>query len=77
MDPKETTAAVNDNFFEVPEGIRLARAAFIRDFPALIANRRTRGKYVCYHNDVCVAVTNNYVDMIDEVNRKTYLKTLP
>ena len=69
MEPKNTEVPAS-SLDEVPEGIRRARAAFIRDFPALIANRRTRGKYVCYHNEECVAVTKNYRAMIDEVNRK-------
>jgi hypothetical protein len=71
MDPKETTATANDSFFEVPEGIRRARAAFIRDFPTLIANRRTHDKYVCYHNEVCVAVLSDFFAMIDELNKRS------
>jgi hypothetical protein len=50
----------------VPEGVRRARAAFLRDFPTLLADRRTRGRYVCYHNDTLVAVTKDYWSMIDE-----------
>jgi len=69
MEPKNTEVPAS-SLDEVPEGIRRARAAFIRDFPALIANRRTRGKYVCYHNEKCVAITKNYRAMIDEVNRQ-------
>ena len=36
---------------DVPEGIRRARAAFLRDFKKLIADSKTRAKYVCCHND--------------------------
>jgi hypothetical protein len=44
----------------VPEGIRRARAAFLRDFAALMADRATRGKFVCYHNDALAAVAKDY-----------------
>lgn len=44
--------------------------AFLRDFPTLYANRRTRGKYVCYQNDNLVAITKDYLSMIREVNKK-------
>ena len=44
----------------VPEGIRIARLAFLRDFETLMANRKTRGKYVGYHLDKLVAVTRDY-----------------
>jgi hypothetical protein len=54
----------------VPEGVRRARAAFLRDFPTLLADRKTRGRYVCYHNDTLVAVTKDYWAMIDEVVRR-------
>src|SRR5438874_13143088 len=45
---------------EVPEGIRQARAAFLRDFPALLADRATRGRYVIYHRDRRATVTPHY-----------------
>ncbi|HEV3383879.1 MAG TPA: hypothetical protein VG097_03640 [Gemmata sp.] len=70
MEPKDTTVPSTSSHDEVPEGIRRARAAFIRDFPALIANRRTRGKYVCYHNEECVAVNSDYLAMIRELNAR-------
>ena len=53
----------------VPEGIRRARAAFLRDFPALMADRKTREKFVCYHLEKLVAVTKTYLRMLDEVIR--------
>jgi hypothetical protein len=54
----------------VPEGVRAARAAFLRDFPALFSDRTTRGKYVCYHNETRVAVTDNYGSMIREIGAR-------
>jgi hypothetical protein len=57
---------------EVPQGIRTARAAFLRDFTSLLADRKTRGRYVCYHKDKLVAVTKDYLAMIEEVNAKAY-----
>jgi hypothetical protein len=38
----------------------------------LLADRKTRGKYVCYHKDRLVAVTNDYVAMIQEVVAKGF-----
>jgi hypothetical protein len=70
MEPNKPTEIVAEYNPEVAEGIKRARAAFIRDFPKLIADRKTLGKYVCYHNDTCVAVTKSYRSMIDEVIKK-------
>jgi hypothetical protein len=56
--------------FEVPEGIRRARAALRRDLPALLASWWTRGKWACYTGDGKVAVSRNYLKLIDEVNRR-------
>jgi hypothetical protein len=53
----------------VPEGVRKARAAFLRDFPALMADPKIRGRYVVYHQDRRVAVARTYRAAIDEVNR--------
>jgi len=54
----------------VPEGIVNARAAFLRDFPALMADRKTRGKYVCYHNDKLVGVGKDYFKLIQEIHSR-------
>ncbi|MCI0700652.1 MAG: hypothetical protein L0241_06185 [Planctomycetia bacterium] len=55
----------------VPEGIQRARAAFLRDFPRLIADRRMRGKYVCYHGDTLISVSKDYWALIREaITRK-------
>src|SRR5262249_35067760 len=35
----------------VPEGVQKARAAFLRDYPALFADRKIRGRFVVYHKD--------------------------
>ena len=57
----------------VPEGIVKARAAFLRDFPALMADRKTRGKHVCYHNDELVAIHKDYFKLVQEV----YSRNIP
>jgi len=67
MEPKETAVPTTSSHDEVPEGIRRARAAFLRDFPVLIADRRIRGRYVCYWNDERVAVNSDYFAMIREL----------
>jgi hypothetical protein len=60
--PPETEVAV-------PEGVQKARAAFLRDYPALHADPRTRGRFVVYHQDQRVGVAWTYRAAIDEVNR--------
>ena len=57
----------------VPEGVRRARAAFLRDFAALLADRKTRGKFVCYHNDALVAVAKDY----DSIIREAVVRNIP
>ena len=57
----------------VPEGIVKARAAFLRDFPALMADRKTRGKHVCYHNDKLVAIHKDYRKLV----QKMYARGIP
>jgi hypothetical protein len=59
-----------------PEGIRRAPAAFIRDSPALIANRGIRGKYVCYHDEECVVVNSDYLAIIKEITREAFREML-
>ena len=51
----------------VPEGVIRARAAFLRDFAALYADKKTRGKYVCYHNDKLVLVNKDYFAILREL----------
>jgi hypothetical protein len=53
----------------VPEGVRKARAAFLRDFQALFGDPKIRGRHVIYHQDRRVGVTRTYSSAIDEVNR--------
>jgi len=57
---------------EVPEGIRLARAAFRRDLLALLQDRKMRGKYVCYHKDGCAAVARTYGEIVREFARHDF-----
>lgn len=57
----------------VAEGVIRARAAFLRDFAALDADKKTRGKFVCYHNDQLVLVNKDYRALLDEF----YAKNLP
>lgn len=55
---------------DVPAAIRLARAAFRRDLPGLLADRKTRGKYVCYHRNGCAAVASTFAAIIRECVRR-------
>ena len=55
--------------FEIPEGIRRAKAALRRDLPELLADRRNRGKWVCYWLERRVGIGRDYLALIREVNR--------
>ena len=70
MEPQESSVPVTHDPYEVPEGVRRARAAFIRDFPRLFADRRYREKYVCYHEDTLVGVNKDHLRIIDVINTK-------
>lgn len=54
------------------EGIRLARAAIRRDLPAMLAERRTRGKWAGYGRDTRVIVDKNYEKVLNECFRRGY-----
>src|SRR5687768_12196907 len=56
--------------FEVPEGIRKARAHLRADLPALLASWWTRGKWALYSKDGRVRVGRDYRKLIDEVVRR-------
>lgn len=53
----------------IPEGVRQARAAFLRDFDALYADPKLRGRYVVYHRDRRVAAAKRYRAARDEAER--------
>jgi hypothetical protein len=53
----------------VPEGVQKARAAFLRDFQALYADRKIRGRFVVYHQDRRVAVARTYRAACHEADR--------
>ena len=55
--------------FVVPEGVQMARAAFLREFPALFADPKIRDRYVVYHKDRRVAVARKYRDAVHEADR--------
>src|SRR5438132_2471091 len=73
MKSQETAMTEQTREVVVPEGVVRARAAFLRDFAALFADRKTRGKYVCYHNDKLVLVNKSYRALRDEF----YARNLP
>ncbi|HKB00593.1 MAG TPA: hypothetical protein VKD90_00175 [Gemmataceae bacterium] len=54
----------------VPEGICKARAHLRADLPALLASRRTRGKWALYSKDGRVKIGPDYRKLIDEVVRR-------
>ena len=56
--------------FEVPEGIRRARATLRRDLPSLLASWWKRGKWACYTSDGPVGIGRDYRALIRECNRR-------
>ncbi len=56
--------------YEIPEGIRLARAGLRRDLPALLASWWTRGKWACYSANGRVGIGRDYLALVRECNRR-------
>lgn len=56
--------------FEIPEGIRRARAHLREDLPALLASRWTRKSFALYGKDGRVKIAWNYADLVREANRR-------
>ncbi len=55
---------------EVPPGIRRSKAAFLRDLPELLRDRRRRGKWVGYHGEQCIAIHQDKVEVIRALKRQ-------
>ena len=53
---------------EIPEGIRRSRAAFRQALPELLARRRDRNKWVCYHLEEWIGIGNDYAALIEVCN---------
>lgn len=67
---QEKPVAVTEAPTDVPEGVRRARAAFLRDIALLLANPNRRGTFVCYHHDTLVAANRDYPALIREVTAR-------
>ena len=72
MEP-HTQPAVAESAHEVPAGVRRARAAFLRDFDRLHADRTCRGKFVAYHLESLVAVDADHRRLLN----KMYASCIP
>jgi len=66
-------AEVTTHEIVVPVGVVRSRSAFLRDFAALFADRKTKGKYVCYHEDQLVAINEDYFALL----REFYARNIP
>jgi hypothetical protein len=55
---------------EMSEGIRRSKAGLRRDLPMLLANRRARSQYACYHLDEQVGISSDYLSLVRECNRR-------
>jgi hypothetical protein len=51
MSPEASPTPVEPIADDIPEMIRRAQAAFRRDLPELLKDRRVRGKWVAYHGE--------------------------
>jgi hypothetical protein len=49
----------NPSAWQVPEGIRRSKEAFLRDLPDLLTRKRLRGRWVLYHGDKQVGIWRN------------------
>jgi hypothetical protein len=49
---------------EMSEGVRRSKRALRLDLPELLANKRNRGKMVCYHLEERIGISNEYFDLI-------------
>jgi len=65
-----TPSSLPADGFTIPEGIRKALAALRHDLPALLADRRSRGKWACYCSTGRVAIGKDYLALIKEVIRR-------
>ncbi len=72
MEP-HSQPAVAESAHEVPEGRRRARAAFLRDFERLHADRKYRGKFVAYRLESVAAADANYRRLM----QKMYASDIP
>ncbi len=44
---------------EIPEGIKRSQAAFFRDLPDLLKDRRLKGKYIAYHGSERIGIAED------------------
>ncbi len=51
-------------------GTRRALAALRRDLPGLLADRRARGKNVCYHLEERLGISSDYLSLVRECVRR-------
>jgi hypothetical protein len=58
--------------FEIPEGIRRSREALKRDLPALLADRRLRGKTIAYANGERIGIHRDELPLLREAFRRGY-----
>jgi hypothetical protein len=63
-EPAETAADL------IPPGILRSQQAFWRDLPALLRDRKNKGKWVCYHGDERVGIAPTGRELIGECLRR-------
>lgn len=63
-------AEVTEPVSEVSAGILKARALLRADLSALLADRRSRGKWACYSSEGRVGIGNDYLELIRECVRR-------
>lgn len=59
LKPSDSTVSQTPLSDGVPEGIRRAREAFLRDLPDLMARKRLRSRWVLYHLEKQVGIWRN------------------
>jgi hypothetical protein len=54
----------------IPEGIRKSQAAFFRELPELLKDRRLRGRYIAYHGDERIGIARDDIPLVRECLRR-------
>jgi hypothetical protein len=51
-------------------GVQRSRAAFLRDLPELLKNKRHDRWFALYHGDACVRIARKYEDLVRECRQR-------
>jgi hypothetical protein len=67
---KPVLAPLDRTIEQVPEGIRRAREAFLRDLPVLLARKRLRGRWALYHGHKQIRISRRTDKLLRECDKR-------